>query len=72
MAVVSRVLDRGLSLEEALAAIDDEGLKVGIINTLGERRDRQAVPQLAALIGDGESEPARAALASSRLPLPAT
>lgn len=52
------------ALCESLGTIDNEGLKVGVVNTLGERRDRDSVPALAAVIGDGQSSLGQAALAA--------
>ena len=49
-------------LRAALSTVPGEDLKIGLINTLGERRDTEAVPPLAAAVGSGESAVAHAAL----------
>lgn len=52
------------ALCESLGKIESEGLKVGVVNTLGERRDRDSVPAVTAVIGDGQSNLGQAALAA--------
>ncbi|MHC4660028.1 MAG: HEAT repeat domain-containing protein, partial [Planctomycetota bacterium] len=57
----------GPAVDEALrAALNETGgkVKVGIINSLGERGDRKAVKQLSELLGDSDKEIAEAAISA--------
>ena len=51
------------ALRESLAAADS-GVRVAIINTIGERRDRAAVDDLATLVYDLDPQAARSAVAA--------
>ncbi len=51
------------ALRESLAAADS-GVRVAIINTIGERRDRAAVDDLATLVYDPDPQAARSAVAA--------
>ncbi|NLF70894.1 MAG: hypothetical protein GX575_17825 [Candidatus Anammoximicrobium sp.] len=51
------------ALREALGQADD-GLKIGLVNSLGDRGCRAAVDQIAALVGHAHEELANAALAA--------
>jgi HEAT repeat protein/type 1 glutamine amidotransferase len=55
--------EAGAALREALPKLDDD-LKIGVIGSLGQRGDRDAVPQIAALISDNDPKIAGAAIES--------
>jgi HEAT repeat protein len=55
--------EAGAALREALPKLDGD-LKIGVIGSIGQRGDRQAVPQIAPLITDNNTKIARAAIES--------
>ena len=55
--------EAGAALREALGKVDGD-LKIGVIGSLGARRDRQAVSALAALVNSKEPGVARAAVSA--------
>jgi len=55
--------EAGAALREALPTLDSD-LKIGVIGSLGQRADREAVPQIAGLIAGGNSDISRAAIES--------
>jgi HEAT repeat protein len=55
--------EAGAALREALPKLDGD-LKIGVIGSLGQRGDRQAVPQIAALITSNDTKIAGAAIES--------
>lgn len=55
--------EAGVALRQALPKLDGD-LKIGVIGSLGQRADRQAVPQIAALVADGNTKIACAAIES--------
>jgi HEAT repeat protein len=55
--------EAGAALREALPKVGGD-LEIGIIGSLGQRGDREAVPQIAALITNNDTQIARAAIES--------
>ena len=55
--------EAGAALREALPKLDGD-LKIGVIGSLGQRGDREAVPRIAGLIAGGNSDIARASIES--------
>jgi HEAT repeat protein len=55
--------EAGAALREALPKLDGD-LKIGVIGSLGQRGDREAVPQIAGLITDNDTKIASAAIES--------
>jgi len=55
--------EAGEALREAMPKLEGD-LKIGVIGSLGQRGDRQAVPQIAQLIAGGKTNIARAAIES--------
>jgi len=55
--------EAGAALREALPKLDGD-LKIGVIGSLGQRGDCEAVPQIAGLIAGGNSDIARASIES--------
>ena len=55
--------EAGAALREALPKLDGD-LKIGVISSIGQRGDREAVPQIAKLITGGNLDIARAAIES--------
>ena len=53
--------EAGAALREAVAKLDGD-LKIGVVGSLGQRGDREAVPVLAQLVGDRNQTLARAAI----------
>lgn len=51
----------GAALCEALPRLEGD-LKIGVIGSIGQRRERKAVPEIARLAADGNAEIARAAI----------
>jgi HEAT repeat protein/type 1 glutamine amidotransferase len=55
--------EAGAALREALPKLDGD-LKIGVIGSIGQRGDREAVPAIAGLIAGGNPDIARAAIES--------
>jgi len=55
--------EAGAALREALPELDGD-LKIGVIGSLGQRGDREAVPQIIGLVAGGNSDISRAAIES--------
>jgi len=55
--------EAGAALREALPELDGD-LKIGVIGSLGQRGDREAVPQIMGLVAGGNSDISRAAIES--------